>query len=124
MLRTMARQFQQVYLNFPLNAVQAPSPDGVISISVKPRSKQIEFFVSHDSIGNPQENLEKVFQPSFTTKPMGRDTGLGLALCRQIIVSLGGKIDVESLVGEGTTFRVVLPTVRETLATQLATSRG
>ena len=124
MLRTIPSQLQQVFLNLLLNAVQATSSNGRISISIKSETKQIEFLVSDDGVGIPRENIEKVFQPLFTTKPIGQGTGLGLALCRQIIASLGGRIDVKSSVGEGATFRILLPTGRETLETLLSSSKG
>ena len=124
MLRTIPSQLQQVFLNLLLNAVQATSSNGRISISIKSETKQIEFLVSDDGVGIPRENIEKVFQPLFTTKPIGQGTGLGLALCRQIIASLGGRIDVKSSVGEGATFRILLPTGRETLAALLSSSKG
>ena len=124
MLRTMPSQLQQVFLNLLLNAVQATSDHGTISISVKSHSKEMEFLVSDDGVGIPRENIEKVFQPLFTTKPIGEGTGLGLALCRQIMASLGGQIDVKSGLDEGAIFRVVLPTGRETLETLLAPSKG
>ena len=124
MLRTMPSQLQQVFLNLLLNAVQATSDHGTISISVKSHSKEMEFLVSDDGVGIPRENIEKVFQPLFTTKPIGEGTGLGLALCRQIIASLGGQIDVKRGLDEGAIFRVVLPTGRETLETLLAPSKG
>ena len=124
MLRTMPSQLQQVFLNLLLNAVQATSDHGTISISVKSHSKEMEFLVSDDGVGIPRENIEKVFQPLFTTKPIGEGTGLGLALCRQIIASLGGQIDVKRGLDEGAIFRVVLPTGRETLEALLAPSKG
>jgi CheY-like chemotaxis protein len=67
----------------------------------------------HDSgCGIPAENLDRIFEPFFTTKPIGEGTGLGLAICHGIISSLGGTLSVQSEVGKGTVFRVVLPVAK------------
>jgi len=60
--------------------------------------------------GIPVEVQERIFQPFFTTKPIGQGTGLGLSICRGIVTALGGQISFESEPACGTTFRVVLPT--------------
>ena len=59
--------------------------------------------------GIPEENLDKIFEPFFSTKEVGKGTGLGLSICYGIIEAHGGKIEVESKLEEGTTFRVILP---------------
>ena len=58
--------------------------------------------------GIPPQNLTRIYEPYFTTKPLGVGSGLGLSVCRGIITSLGGRIEVESEVGRGTCFRIVL----------------
>jgi signal transduction histidine kinase len=60
--------------------------------------------------GIPQDQLPKIFEPFYTTKPQGRGTGLGLSICYGIIQEHLGRIDVESQVGVGTNFKVYLPT--------------
>ena len=65
--------------------------------------------VEDTGCGIPEENLKRVFEPFFTTKPVGQGTGLGLSVIYGIVSAHGGSIDVRSVVGEGTTFRVVLP---------------
>jgi len=67
----------------------------------------VEF--SDTGVGIPEENLSKIFDPFFTTKEVGKGTGLGLAVCYGIVEKHGGSIDVDSKVGEGTTFRIILP---------------
>jgi CheY-like chemotaxis protein len=64
---------------------------------------------SDDGPGIPRENLRRLFEPFFTTKQIGKGTGLGLSICQGIIGEHGGRIDVESTVGRGTTFIVELP---------------
>jgi two-component system, NtrC family, sensor kinase len=65
--------------------------------------------VSDNGEGIPPENLAKIFHPFFTTKPEGKGVGLGLAVTYGIVEAHGGDIEVESKVGEGTTFTVSLP---------------
>ena len=65
--------------------------------------------VSDTGGGIAPENRAKLFQPFFTTKPEGQGTGLGLSICAQLVAQYGGRIEVDSEVGVGTTFRVLLP---------------
>jgi len=65
--------------------------------------------VADDGSGIPPENLDKIFNPFFTTKPVGQGTGLGLAICHGIVASHGGEIRVDSELGKGTRLSLVLP---------------
>ena len=65
--------------------------------------------VKDTGVGIPPENLSKVFEPFFSTKPVGKGTGLGLSLCFGIVEAHGGRIDIKSKVGKGTEIAVILP---------------
>jgi two-component system NtrC family sensor kinase len=65
--------------------------------------------IKDSGAGIPPENMEKIFEPFFSTKPVGKGTGLGLSLCYGIVEAHGGRIDIKSRVGEGTEVRISLP---------------
>jgi two-component system, NtrC family, sensor kinase len=69
----------------------------------------VEITISDTGCGIPKANLQRIFDPFFTSKEVGKGTGLGLSVSYGIVASHGGDIEVESTVGEGTTFRVYLP---------------
>jgi two-component system, NtrC family, sensor kinase len=114
-IRTDPGQLQQVMLNLFNNAIDAivakrGSAGGEILVRVRPSTDGwVEIAVTDNGSGISPENLAKVFTPFFTTKPVGKGTGLGLAVCYGIINSLGGTIRVTSTLGEGTTFTILLP---------------
>ncbi|MDY7227756.1 sensor histidine kinase [Hyalangium rubrum] len=103
----------QVLLNLLINAAHSIEPGQVeeneIRVVVRLNGEGSVFLEVKDTgCGIPPENLERIFDPFFTTKPIGVGTGLGLSLCRSLVNSQGGSIQVESQVGRGTTFRVTL----------------
>ncbi len=101
---------RQVILNLMINATQAIERQGEITVSTEsPDSESIDIKIEDTGCGIPQELLEKIFTPFFSTKPPGQGTGMGLALCRGIIEKLGGSISVASDVGECTAFTIHLP---------------
>lgn len=108
----------QVLLNLVVNAAQA-IPEGnadenEIRVSTRTAADgMVVIDVTDTGSGIPAENIPNLFLPFFTTKPAGIGTGLGLPICQRIITQMGGRIEVESQVGQGTTFRVVLPPARE-----------
>jgi signal transduction histidine kinase len=114
----------QVFLNLIINAAQA-IPEGRADenqIRVATRLGEggsVVIEVSDSGSGIPADLLPRIFDPFFTTKPAGLGTGLGLAICRRIVSELGGEICVESRVGEGSAFRVVLPPARGVVAAPL-----
>ena len=74
-----------------------------------PEADAVELFIADSGHGIPEENLRRIFDPFFTTREVGEGTGLGLSICYGIVRDHGGQISVESRVGQGTTFKVLLP---------------
>jgi hypothetical protein len=108
-----AGKLQQVFTNLILNARDA-SPDGG-EVRLRTRAGNdgtILIEVSDNGIGISPENVAKIYDPFFTTKGVGRGTGLGLAVTYGIVQEHAGHISVESAPGRGTTFRITLPVVQ------------
>jgi len=102
-------QLQQVFLNLINNAFAAVEDGGNIDISISAcNDREIAVTVTDNGSGIPEENLQYIFEPFYSTKGQF-GTGLGLSITRDIIDKLGGKIDVESEIGKGTSFIVKLP---------------
>jgi len=103
-------EVQQILLNLINNSVDAlEKKGGELTITTYSEEDVIGIKVSDNGPGIPEANLSKIFEPFFTTKPVGKGTGLGLSICYGIIQKMGGQIDVESVVGSGTTFHIRLP---------------
>lgn len=102
-------ELNQVFMNLLVNAGHAVEDQGVITIRTCTENDQIVVQIIDTGHGIPPENLSKLFDPFFTTKEVGKGTGLGLAICHGIIQKHHGTIDVESEVGEGTTFTIKIP---------------
>jgi signal transduction histidine kinase len=104
----------QVILNLLVNAAQAIPEGNARQNRIRVTTKnapggRVVIEIADTGDGIPAANLERIFDPFFTTKPIGVGTGLGLAICHRIVSDLGGEMSVESEVGRGTMFRVVLP---------------
>jgi PAS domain S-box-containing protein len=104
----------QVFLNLLLNAAQA-IPEGApgentVEAHLKAEDGKVVVEIRDTGHGIPPENLKRIFEPFFTTRPVGVGTGLGLAICHSLIIAMRGELTVESTVGQGTCFRVVLAT--------------
>ena len=104
------RRIQQVLVNLTKNALQATS-NGTVTVGVEDRGDTVALVVHDTGPGMPPDVLEKLFQPFFTTKPKEQGTGLGLAFAKSVVNAHGGTIEVESELGQGTTFTVVLPKI-------------
>lgn len=103
-------KINQVFLNLLTNAAQAIEQRGEIVITTRLRgSDHVAIAISDTGCGIPEENLSKIRDPFFTTKEVGTGTGLGLSIVDEIVRSHGGELLVESKVGKGSTFTVVLP---------------
>jgi signal transduction histidine kinase len=98
---------KRVFVNFLKNAVEAMPQGGKLTISSRTSDGNVEFTFTDTGVGIAKEVWEKIWTPFFTTKAKGM--GLGLAICRRIVEAHQGKISVESIVGEGTTFTVTIP---------------
>ena len=109
-LRASTSELQQVFFNLINNAIDAMDPEGgTLRISSRQRENTLVISVSDTGHGIPEANLDRIFDPFFTTKPVGKGTGLGLSICYGIIEKMGGKVEVNSTVGTGTTFSTFLP---------------
>jgi PAS domain S-box-containing protein len=115
-VRGAPQQLKQVFLNLLLNAFQAIGDFGNIRLVTDFGYGDVEIRIEDDGCGIPEEAMERIFDPFFTTRPVGEGTGLGLALCYQIVRNHGGEISVRSRVGVGTSFRVRFPRAPEDLA--------
>ena len=102
-------QINQVFMNILVNAAQAIEDHGIITIKTFSKDDKVYIQISDTGVGIPKENLSKIFEPFFTTKEVGEGTGLGLSIVYNVIKKHGGKISVESKVGQGTTFTIELP---------------
>jgi two-component system NtrC family sensor kinase len=108
---TDTSQMQQVVLNILENAIDAVGKDGVIRVRSGVHAERNEIFLAISDTGHgiAKDKLDKIFDPFFTTKKPGEGTGLGLAITYSILQKLGGRIEVASEVGKGSTFTVFLP---------------
>jgi PAS domain S-box-containing protein len=103
----------QVFLNLLVNAAHAipvgTASEHRVTVRASCQGNQVQIEVTDTGTGLAQQHLSRLFDPFFTTKPVGQGTGLGLFICRRIVSEHGGEIEVESGVGQGSTFRVRLP---------------
>jgi signal transduction histidine kinase len=102
-------QLGQVFMNILLNAAQAIEGEGEIRIRTWIEAGDVRIAVSDTGRGIPPDIQARIFDPGFTTKKAGVGSGLGLSICRKIIDNHHGRIELQSEVGRGSTFTVVLP---------------
>ncbi|MBM2824896.1 MAG: NtrC family signal transduction histidine kinase [Dehalococcoidales bacterium] len=102
-------QLQQVYTNLIINAIQAMPEGGKLTIRSLSQDNELKTEVQDSGCGISPENIRRLFIPFFTTKEKGKGVGLGLAVAYGIIQRHQGRIEVQSKVGEGTTFTIYLP---------------
>jgi PAS domain S-box-containing protein len=104
-------ELESALLNLVGNALDATPPGGTVSIGahLSPARDGLELFVADTGSGMAPDVRQRIFDPFFTTKPVGQGTGLGLSITRSIVESHGGRIDVETAPGAGTTMRLWFP---------------
>ena len=102
-------QLRQVCLGLASNALEAMEGRGTLIIRSRRTRREVEIELEDEGPGIPTELLGRIFDPFFTTTPPGQGTGLGLAIAQSIVNDHGGRIEVSSVVGKGSVFRVVLP---------------
>jgi two-component system, NtrC family, sensor kinase len=112
-----APKLQQVFMNLILNARDAMPEGGRLEIATEAIDESVIIRFRDSGMGIDPEHLSKIYDPFFTTKQIGKGTGLGLAVSYGIIKDHNGHIDVESKPGEGTLFTITLATARQQLAT-------
>ena len=106
-----ASQMQQVVINLVMNGAEAIKGGGQVTVRTRPSTdgKSVSMTVRDSGSGMPPEVVRKIFDPFFTTKEEGKGVGLGLAVVYGIVEAHGGDIEVETAVGQGSTFHVTLP---------------
>jgi PAS domain S-box-containing protein len=119
-VRASASRATQVLLNLVINAAHSiakGAPDSnEIAMHIRHEGEAVVVEVRDTGCGIAPQHLERLFTPFFTTKPAGQGTGLGLSISRRIVRSFGGDISVASVLGQGTTVRVTIPSAHESAA--------
>lgn len=112
-VQCLPSELNQVFMNLLVNAAHAITKErGTITIRTGAEAGEAWVEVADDGAGIAAENLQRIFDPFFTTKPVGQGTGLGLSLSYGIVQKHGGRMEVTSEIGQGTTFRVTIPVER------------
>ena len=98
---------EQVFLNLLTNAREATPHGGRIMVDVRTAGRLVDISIADTGCGIPLENLPRVLEPFFTTKPHGN--GLGLSICRSVLWEIDGTLTIQSEPGNGTAIRVLVP---------------
>lgn len=104
-----ASLLQQVFINFFLNAIQAMPDGGTLSISIEKTEREVLIRTIDTGLGICKGDIDKIFDPFYTTSFVGKGTGLGLSICYSIVEQHSGTIEVDSIEGKGSVFTVRLP---------------
>ncbi len=110
---TRAESLNHILLNLLSNSIDSMPDGGRISIDCKTKDNCLKIYFSDSGIGISQENIERIFNPFFTTKKVGQGTGLGLYIVYNEVQKISGEIQVDSELGVGTTFKMKFPILRE-----------
>ena len=108
-IECLPSQLNQVFMNMMVNAGHAIGEKGILTLRTGTEGEMVWVEVADNGKGIPPEIVQRIFDPFFTTKPVGTGTGLGLSLSLGIINKHHGRIEVDSALGKGTTFRIWLP---------------
>lgn len=109
---------EQIFLNLLINAMDAMPDGGEITFGVyRTQSNKIVINIADTGIGIPEENIKRIFEPYFTTKRESRKLGMGLYLTKLLVNKIRGKISFSSVHGKGTTFKIVLPLIKNSAKT-------
>ncbi|WP_321394646.1 ATP-binding protein [uncultured Desulfuromusa sp.] len=103
------QELSQVFTNILINAAQAIEKDGLIKVRSRHEEESIIITIEDNGSGIAEEHLERIFEPFFTTKAVGEGTGLGMSISYEIIKKHGGNIHIESDLGKGSIFTILLP---------------
>ncbi len=107
-------KLEQIFVSIFTNAIQAMKGKGTLSISVRPDDdKNVLIKISDTGQGIAKENIKNIFEPFYTTKPVGEGTGLGLSVCHSLVQEHNSEIEAESELGKGTTFTIKFPLYEE-----------
>ncbi|MBW2662119.1 MAG: GHKL domain-containing protein [Deltaproteobacteria bacterium] len=103
-------KLQQIFLNLVNNAFAAMNQGGILNIKVEGQNSTfISIIIADNGCGISQENLDRIFEPFYSTKKKEGGTGLGLSITSSLVHKLGGTLEVDSKIGKGTTFHIELP---------------
>ena len=111
-IRANPEQLIQVFLDIMLNAIDAMDGEGTLTVGTEinpERNDEVVVIIQDTGMGIPREDIAKIFEPFFTSKAPGQGTGLGLSIAYTIVAHHSGRIHVDSQVGSGSTFRIILP---------------
>jgi two-component system, NtrC family, sensor kinase len=113
LVECFANQLNQVFMNLLNNAIDAlkslDSPGKIIIQTTQPTLDMVEIWIQDNGPGIVPSNIARIFDPFFTTKPVGQGVGLGLSVSYQIIQMHEGQLICDSTLGQGTTFKIVIP---------------
>jgi signal transduction histidine kinase len=112
-IKGVPEELQQAITNITQNAVDAVGKGGHVWVRTRPEARNVRIEIADDGPGIPREAMARIFTPFFTTKEVGKGMGLGLTITRQVIKQHGGTLEVDSTLGQGTTFTIRLPLATE-----------
>jgi signal transduction histidine kinase len=102
----------QLFVNLLVNAAHAIEARGTISLRTGSTENAVWIEIQDTGTGMSAETQKRIFEPFYTTKPVGQGTGLGLSICWEIVERHGGSLEVQSSLGRGSCFRITLPTTQ------------